>query len=90
MFLKINARFCVQAGRWRIVLLLGRYIPSSLGLAKENVLDFVTAAAYRTRFQAYLDFDGNTNYMEYVTKLQLPKSSAELYKKITSKRHVHY
>ena len=36
-------------------------------VAKENVLDFVTAPAYRTRFQAYLDFDGNTNYMEYVT-----------------------
>lgn len=34
---------------------------------KEQVLDYVTAPAYRTRFQAYLSFDGNVRYMDYVT-----------------------
>jgi 8-oxo-dGTP diphosphatase len=37
---------------------------------KEKVLDMVTATAIRTRYQAYLNFDGNVNYMEYVTKPQ--------------------
>ncbi|CAG9608165.1 NUDIX hydrolase [Pseudoneobacillus rhizosphaerae] len=37
---------------------------------KEKVLDLVTAIAIRTRYQAYLYFDGNVNYMEYVTKPQ--------------------
>jgi 8-oxo-dGTP diphosphatase len=36
-------------------------------VAKDKVLDMVTAPAYRTRYKAYLDFDGNTYYMEYVT-----------------------
>ncbi|MCG3086437.1 NUDIX hydrolase [Sporosarcina cyprini] len=34
---------------------------------KEQVLDYVTGPAYRTRFQAYLSFDGNVRYMDYVT-----------------------
>ncbi|ASA20707.1 NUDIX hydrolase [Paenibacillus donghaensis] len=35
---------------------------------KNEVLELITAPAIRTRFQAYLDFSGNTTYMEYVTK----------------------
>lgn len=34
---------------------------------KENVLDYIETPAIRTRYQAYLDFDGKTSYMEYVT-----------------------
>ncbi|GIP41237.1 putative MutT/NUDIX-like protein [Paenibacillus sp. J31TS4] len=35
---------------------------------RETVLDLVTAPAIRTRYQAYLAFDGKPVYMEYVTK----------------------
>ena len=35
---------------------------------KDAVLEFITAPAIRNRFQVYLDFDGATTYMEYVTK----------------------
>lgn len=35
---------------------------------KEKVLDMVTAPALRTRFQSYLDYNGNINYMDYVTR----------------------
>jgi 8-oxo-dGTP diphosphatase len=34
---------------------------------KENVLDFITAPAIRIRYEAYLNFNGSVNYMEYVT-----------------------
>ncbi|WP_316569406.1 NUDIX hydrolase [Neobacillus sp. YIM B06451] len=34
---------------------------------KESVLDYIETPAIRTRYQAYLDFDGKTTYMEYVT-----------------------
>lgn len=37
-------------------------------IAKDIVLDMVTASAIRTRYQAYLDFRGSVSYMEYVTK----------------------
>jgi len=37
-------------------------------VAKDEVLDLVTAPAIRTRYQAYLEFKGNINYMEYITK----------------------
>lgn len=37
-------------------------------VAKDKVLDMVTAPAIRTRYQAYLDFVGSVHYMEYVTK----------------------
>lgn len=37
-------------------------------VAKEQVLDMIEAPAIRTRFQAYLDFDGSVQYMDYVTK----------------------
>jgi 8-oxo-dGTP diphosphatase len=40
----------------------------SCWVAKDKVLDMITAPAIRTRYQAYLDFDGNINYFEYVTK----------------------
>ncbi|QFF99119.1 NUDIX hydrolase [Psychrobacillus glaciei] len=36
-------------------------------VSKDKVLDLVTAPAIRTRYQAYLEFDGKINYMEYVT-----------------------
>jgi 8-oxo-dGTP diphosphatase len=35
---------------------------------KEKVLDLVETPAIRTRYQAYLEFEGMINYMEYVTK----------------------
>jgi ADP-ribose pyrophosphatase len=35
---------------------------------KEKVLDLIHLPAIRTRYQAYLDFDGTIPYMEYVTK----------------------
>lgn len=38
-----------------------RWIP------KEDVLDFITAPAIRLRYQAYLNFNGSVNYIEYVT-----------------------
>ena len=39
-------------------------------IAKDKVLDMITAPAIRTRYQAYLDFDGQVRYMEYVTNPQ--------------------
>lgn len=36
-------------------------------VAKDEVLDFITQPAIRTRIQAYFNFDGNVNYLEYVT-----------------------
>lgn len=35
---------------------------------KDKVLEFVESPAIRTRYQAFLDFKGKINYMEYVTK----------------------
>jgi len=37
-------------------------------VSRDKALDLITAPAIRTRFQVYLDFDGTTVYMEYVTK----------------------
>ncbi|MCR2821264.1 NUDIX hydrolase [Lederbergia panacisoli] len=37
-------------------------------VAKDEVLDLIMAPAIRMRYQAYLDYDGNINYTEYVTK----------------------
>ncbi|NUU79249.1 NUDIX hydrolase [Paenibacillus xylanilyticus] len=34
---------------------------------KEQVLDWITLPAIRLRYEAYLNFNGNVNYMEYVT-----------------------
>ncbi|MCM3170850.1 NUDIX domain-containing protein [Paenibacillus sp. MER 99-2] len=34
---------------------------------KENVLDFITLPGIRKRYEAYLNFNGSVNYMEYVT-----------------------
>lgn len=36
-------------------------------IRKEEVLDYITSPPIRTRFQAYLDFNGHVNYMEYRT-----------------------
>jgi 8-oxo-dGTP pyrophosphatase MutT (NUDIX family) len=35
---------------------------------RENVLNLVTSAAIRTRYQAYLDFKGQVTYMAYETR----------------------
>jgi 8-oxo-dGTP diphosphatase len=40
----------------------------SLWVSKDKVLDMIEAPAIRERYQAYLDFNGTVNYMEYVTK----------------------
>lgn len=40
----------------------------SCWVPKGKVLGMMTAPAMRVRYQAYLDFDGNVNYMEYITK----------------------
>lgn len=37
-------------------------------VAKDQVPEMLTAPAIRARYQAYLDFDGKTRYMDYVTK----------------------
>lgn len=37
-------------------------------VAKEAVLDLIQSPAIRTRYQAYLDFNGSVRYMDYVTK----------------------
>jgi 8-oxo-dGTP diphosphatase len=39
-------------------------------IRKGEVLDMVSAPALRTRYQAYLDFEGSIYYMEYITKPQ--------------------
>jgi len=36
-------------------------------VAKDKVLDFISHSAIRTRYQAYLGFNGTVKYMEYVT-----------------------
>ena len=40
----------------------------SCWVGKSEVLHLITAPALRTRFQAFLDFEGSINYMEYITK----------------------
>ena len=39
-------------------------------VSKEEVLDLVAAPALRTRYQAYLDYNGSINYGDYITKPQ--------------------
>ena len=39
-------------------------------VSKEKVLDMVSAPALRTRYQAYLDYNGSVHYMDYITKPQ--------------------
>lgn len=39
-------------------------------VAKDQALSFITHPAIRTRYQAYLEFDGMVNYMDYVTNPQ--------------------
>lgn len=36
-------------------------------VAKEKVLDFITLPGIRKRYEAYLNFNGSVNYMEYAT-----------------------
>lgn len=35
---------------------------------KEDVLNMISAPALRTRYEAYLNFEGSVQYMDYVTK----------------------
>ncbi|GAA0338002.1 NUDIX domain-containing protein [Bacillus carboniphilus] len=46
---------------------------------KNEVLDFITAPAIQTRFKAYLEFTGDVQYMEYVTR---PEFTVKLDRKI--------
>lgn len=39
-------------------------------VSKEEVLEMVTAPALRARYQAYLNYNGSVQYMEYITKPQ--------------------
>ncbi|MGE7925042.1 NUDIX hydrolase [Viridibacillus arvi] len=39
----------------------------SCWVAKDKVMEYFTKTAFRTRYEAYLNFDGNIKYMEYVT-----------------------
>lgn len=39
-------------------------------VSKNEALEIITAPAIRTRYQAYLDYNGKTQYMEYITKPQ--------------------
>jgi 8-oxo-dGTP diphosphatase len=46
---------------------------------KEKVLDLISGPAYRTRFEAYLNFCGSVTYMEYVTHPEFePKLSRQI------------
>ena len=40
----------------------------SCWLKKDKLLDMIIAPAIRQRFQSYLDFDGNVQYLAYVTQ----------------------
>ena len=51
----------------------------SLWVAKDKVLDMIEAPAIRERYQAYLDFNGTVNYMEYVTQ---PEFELKLKRKV--------
>jgi 8-oxo-dGTP diphosphatase len=48
-------------------------------VTKGSVLDMISEPAIRLRYQAYLDFNGNISYMEYVTK---PKFELKLMRTI--------
>lgn len=39
-------------------------------VSKKEVLNMVVAPALRTRYQAYLDYNGSVHYMDYVTRPQ--------------------
>lgn len=40
----------------------------SCWVKKDKVLNMITAPAIRERFQAYINYNGNVQYLEYVTK----------------------
>jgi 8-oxo-dGTP diphosphatase len=39
-------------------------------VSKDEVLSMVSAPALRTRYQAYLDYNGSIHYMDYITRPQ--------------------
>lgn len=50
---------------------------------KDRVLDYIIQPAIRTRYQAYLEFNGAVNYMEYVTNPEfIIKQQTRINKKI--------
>lgn len=51
----------------------------SCWVKKDKVLDMITAPAIRQRFQAYLNFNGNVQYLVYVTQ---PEFELRLSRKI--------
>lgn len=40
----------------------------SCWIKKDKVLDMITSPSIRQRYKSYLDYDGNVQYLEYVTK----------------------
>jgi 8-oxo-dGTP diphosphatase len=48
-------------------LALSEETTDSRWVAKDRVLDLITQPAIRTRYQAYLEFNGKVNYLDYVT-----------------------
>lgn len=40
----------------------------SCWIKKDKVLDMITAPSIRQRYKSYLDYDGNVQYLEYVTQ----------------------
>ncbi len=53
--------------------------PESKWVPKDQVLEYIKASAIVERFKAYLTFDGNVNYMEYVTR---PEYELKLKRKV--------
>ncbi|WP_430482332.1 NUDIX hydrolase [Rossellomorea marisflavi] len=45
---------------------------------KEDVLTMISAPALRTRYQAYLNFEGSVHYMDYVTKPEFEVKSKRM------------
>jgi len=48
-------------------------------ISKDSVLDYITVPNLVERFKAYLNFDGNIQYLEYVTR---PKYDLKLKRKV--------
>lgn len=63
---KINLDFlCQQIGG---VLTTSEETSESCWVDKNVVLDYIKSEAIRARYEVYLNYNGKTSYMEYVTK----------------------
>jgi 8-oxo-dGTP pyrophosphatase MutT (NUDIX family) len=51
----------------------------SCWVKKDKALDMITTPAIRQRFKAYLDYDGNVQYLSYITQ---PEFNLEIIRKI--------